>query len=52
MYGMLVAKQDEHILLGVPSTRNSSLSKVGEVLLMEEAKGIVAKRGEEKTCVG
>lgn len=52
VYGMLVAKQDEHILLGVPSTRNSSLSKVERFYSWRRRAGIVAKRGEESICVG
>ena len=49
---MLVAKQDEDILLGVPGMRNSSQSKVERFYSWRRRAGVVAKRGEESIHVG
>ena len=52
VYGMLVAKQNEDILLGVPGMRNSSLSKVERFYSWRRRAGVGAKRGEESIHVG
>lgn len=52
LYGTLVAKQDEDILLEVPGTRNSSLSKVERFYSWRRPAGVVAKKGKESIRLG